>query len=39
VAGGARAGPYESGGSGRWRYAYCTGVHSSLDHGYVNWAV
>jgi hypothetical protein len=30
-------GPYEGGESGIWSYAYCTRIHSSLDHGYVNW--
>jgi len=27
----------EGGESGIWSYAYCTSVHSSLDHGYVQW--
>jgi hypothetical protein len=30
-------GPYQDGNSGRWSYAYCSSVNSSLDHGYVQW--
>jgi hypothetical protein len=30
-------GSYRSGNSGAWSYAYCTSVHSSYDHGYVQW--